>query len=672
MNEKTVEQKTIDTMRMLSIDMVEQAKSGHPGMPMGAAPMLYTLFSQFMKVNPQHPNWFNRDRFVLSAGHGSALLYSALHLFGYDLTIEDLKNFRQLNSRTPGHPEYGHTAGVDATTGPLGQGIAMATGMAIAETHLAHTYNRESFNIVDHYTYAICGDGDLMEGVSAEAASLAGHLKLSKLIVLYDSNDVSLDGKLDMSFSENVQKRFEAYEWQVLRVEDGNDVEAIANAIALAKAETAKPSLIEIKTVIGYGSPNKAGTSASHGAPLGSEEVEKVKEVYGWDLAPFEVPSAVHEHLEGFLVKGRTLQTSWEDQFKEYETLFPALAKEFKRVISKELPSSWNQELPVFEENQGGMATRVASGKIINALAVNLPELFGGSADLGGSNNTFIKDASVFSAFDRGGRNVWFGVREFGLASALNGMSLHGGLKLFGATFFVFSDYMRPAIRLAALMKLPVTYVFTHDSVAVGEDGPTHEPIEQLASLRAMPNLQVIRPADAKETLAAWAIAIQNQDGPIALVLSRQNLPILENAQEEVNRGVQAGAYVVKDANKKDPDAILIATGSEVSLALDAQKRLWEDNFDVRVVSMPSWKKFMQLDKQEQNQILLPKIKARIAIEAGSTFGWKQFVGDYGEVFGIDHFGGSAPAKDLFESFEFSAEHVAIRVKKMIQRLKNE
>lgn len=671
MNEKAVEQKTIDTMRMLSIDMVERAKSGHPGMPMGAAPMLYTLFSRFMKVNPKDPNWFNRDRFVLSAGHGSALLYSMLHLFGYDLTIEDLKNFRQLNSKTPGHPEYKHTAGVDATTGPLGQGIAMASGMAIAEAHLAQTYNQKSYNIVDHYTYALCGDGDLMEGVSAEAASLAGHLKLSKLIVLYDSNDVSLDGNLNMSFSESVQKRFEAYEWQVLRVEDGNDIEAIANTIAMAQAETTKPSLIEIKTVIGYGSPNKAGTSASHGAPLGNEEVEKVKKVYGWDLEPFEVPADVRTHLDHFLNKGKDLQLNWDQQFKAYKGEYPALAKEFERVINKELPLNWDQELPVFEASQGSIATRVASGKMINALAAKIPELFGGSADLGGSNNTFIKDSNAFSSNNRSGRNIWFGVREFGLASALNGMSLHGGLKLFGATFFVFSDYMRPAIRLAALMKLPVTYVFTHDSIAVGEDGPTHEPIEQLVSLRAMPNLQVIRPADAKETLAAWSIAIKNQEGPIALVLSRQNLPILENSQDEINQGVQAGAYIVKDADKKDPDAILIATGSEVSLALEAQQILSKDNIDVRVVSMPSWKNFMLLDKVEQDKILIPKIKARIAIEAGSTLGWKQFVGDKGEVFGIDHFGGSAPAKDLFNSFEFNAEHIAVRVKKMVEYLKS-
>ncbi|MDF9824187.1 transketolase [Breznakia sp. PF5-3] len=654
----TQDQMIIDTLRMLSIDMVEKANSGHPGMPMGAAPIAYTLFSKNMKVSPNHPDWFNRDRFVLSAGHGSALLYSILHLYGYGLSIVDLKAFRQLHSKTPGHPEYRQTKGVDATTGPLGQGIAMAVRMALAEHHLAAKYNKEDISVIDHYTYAICGDGDLMEGVASEAASLAGHLQLGKLILLYDSNDISLDGDLAMSFSEDVKKRFDAYHWQVLHVEDGNDVDAIDEAIKAAQKET-RPTLIEVKTTIGYGSPNKGGTALSHGSPLGQEEVALVREKYGWKYAPFEVPKEVKEVLLTYPRAGNQEVAQWEATLQQYKEKYPDDYKELKRVIQGVLPKDYDAFLPNYQIEDGKIATRSASGAIINALAEKVPEFFGGSADLGGSNKTFIKKEGAYRNTTPKNRNIWYGVREFGEAAMMNGISLHGGLKPFGATFFVFSDYMRAAIRLAALMQLPVIYVFTHDSIAVGEDGPTHEPIEQLASLRAMPNLNVIRPADAKECVAAWKEAMTATQ-PTALILSRQPLPILDVKQEVINKGVKAGAYLVRKA-KKQAAAILIATGSEVALALDVQKELLDRNIDVSVVSMPSWKNFKSLNPQEQER-LLPKDSIKISIEAASTLGWHEFVGDRGLVIGLDHFGASAPAKDIFEEFGFTVPKITNRI----------
>ncbi len=664
---KTLDRQAVDTIRSLSIDMIEKANSGHPGMPMGAAPMAYMLFAKHLVFNPANPEWFNRDRFVLSAGHGSALLYSMLHLFGYDVKMEDLKSFRQLDSLTPGHPEFGWTAGVDATSGPLGQGIGMAAGMALAESHLAAQYNQPNYPIVDHYTYAICGDGDLMEGVASETASLAGHLGLGKLIVLYDSNDICLDGDLSATFSENAADRFRAYGWQVLRVEDGNNLAAIQEKIVQAKLETSKPTLIEVKTVIGYGAPTKSGSSASHGAPLGEKEARGAKEHYDWTEEPFTVPTEVRDYLRNYKARGEKLEGAWNTMLTNYKKEFPELANQLDRVLAGEVAADWNANLPTFEAG-ASIATRSASGKMINAIAAELPELFGGSADLGCSNKTFIDASPAYSIADPAGKNIWFGVREFAMGAMLNGMALHSGLRVFGSTFFVFSDYVRPAMRMAALMQLPVTYVFTHDSIAVGEDGPTHEPIEHLASLRAMPGLTVIRPADAKETRAAWELAATNTAGPIALVLSRQDLPVLENNQAEVDAGVEKGAYVAAPASNAQPDAIIIATGSEVSLAIEAKKELAKREVDVSVVSLSSWERFEKTSEDYKESILPKEVTARFAIEAGTTFGWKEFIGSEGDMLGIDHFGASAPAKDLFNAYGFTAENVANRVEAVITK----
>lgn len=667
MSVKDLEQTIVNTIRTLSIDMIEKAKSGHPGMPMGAAPMAYALFANHLKFNPNNPNWFNRDRFVLSAGHGSALLYSLLHLFGYQVTLDDLKSFRQHKSRTPGHPEHGWTPGVDATSGPLGQGIAMAAGMALAESHLAAQYNKPDHQIIDHYTYAICGDGDLMEGVSAEAASLAGHLSLGKLIVLYDSNNICLDGDLNITFSESVAKRFESYNWQVLVVSDGNDLSQINHAIEKAK-QSSKPTLIEVKTTIGYGSPNKSDSSACHGSPLGEKEAIATKEFYQCEsLESFYIPDEVKQHLKRYTKLGNENNAKWQKQIEKYRQSYPNEAKQLERVISGHLPTNWQKNLPDFNDNKP-MATRSASGKVINAIANALPEFFGGSADLGCSNKTFIDASGAFSKQSPENRNIWFGVREFAMGGMLNGMVLHQGLRPFGATFFVFSDYLRSAIRLAALMNLPVTYVFTHDSIAVGEDGPTHEPIEHLASLRAMPNLTVIRPADAKETLAAWEIAIENKKGPIALVLSRQDLPILANSQQDITKGVKKGAYVVSPALKKVADIILIATGSEVSLAIAAQSKLREKNIDASVVSLSSWEIFDKTDKDYQESVIPSAIKARLAIEAGCSFGWSRFIGEHGDIISIDHFGDSAPAKDLFNAYGFTVENIIHHTQRLLKK----
>src|SRR5690625_1262059 len=611
----TMEQQSINTIRTLSIDAIEKAQSGHPGLPMGAAPMAYTLFTEFMNHNPKHSKWFNRDRFILSAGHGSMLLYSLLHLSGYDVTMDDLKSFRQWQSRTPGHPEVLDTDGVEATTGPLGQGVSMAVGMAMAEAHLAAKYNKENFPIIDHYTYSLVGDGDIMEGVSHEAASLAGHLGLDKLIVLYDSNDISLDGDLDRSFSDNTAQRFEAYGWQVIRVEDGNDLKEINQAIQTAKENTSQPTLIEVKTVIGYGSPNKSNSSASHGAPLGEEEVKLTKAYYKWEDESFVVADDVYQDFKQKIAdKGEKLETDWNKLFQSYKNEFPALGNELETAINNKLPEGWDNNLPSYEEGKDTQATRASSSDMINVLSKTVPNLFGGSADLASSNNTMMKEFEDFSKESYNGRNIWFGVREFAMGSALNGMALHGGLKVYGGTFFVFSDYLRGAIRLSAIMNTPVTYVFTHDSIAVGEDGPTHEPIEQLASLRAMPNLSVIRPADGNETQVAWKLAIESVDQPTALVLTRQGLPTLPAAMEKVEEGVRRGAYVISDA-QENPDAILLATGSEVSLAIEAQKELLNKNIDTRVVSMPSWDRFEAQDQTYKDEVIPPKVKKRVAVE---------------------------------------------------------
>jgi len=669
MSSASIEQLSVTTIRTLAIDAIEKAKSGHPGMPMGAAPMGYQLFAKTMKHNPSRPDWINRDRFVLSAGHGSMLLYALLHLCGYDLPMEEIQNFRQWGSKTPGHPEYGHTPGVDATTGPLGQGIAMAVGMAMAEAHMAATYNREGFPVIDHYTYVICGDGDLMEGVSAEAASLAGHLKLGKLIVLYDSNDISLDGELSLSFSENVAKRFESYNWQVLRVEDGNDLAAIGRAVAEAQADKTRPTLIEVKTIIGYGSPNKAGKgghAGPHGTPLGAEEARLTKEAYGWPHPEFHVPEEVRAHFAEVKRRGEAAYAEWEAMFAKYKEAYPELARQLELATARKLPEGWDAALPQYAPEDKPVSTRVASGNAINALAERVPYLAGGSADLESSTMTHMKGVPVFKPGSYEGRNIYFGVREFAMAAALNGMSLHGGLRVYGSTFFVFTDYLRPAVRLSALMKQPVIYVLTHDSIAVGEDGPTHEPIEQLASIRAMPDLTVIRPADGNETSAAWAVTLRNTERPVALVLSRQNLPILPGTAEKAREGVAKGAYVLSEAEGGQPAGILIATGSEVQLALAAQRLLAQEGIFVRVVSMPSWDLFERQPEDYRESVLPKAVKARLAIEMASPFGWERYVGSEGAVLGISTFGASAPGDRVMKEYGFTPENAAAKFKALL------
>lgn len=639
----------VNTIRTLSIEAVQKANSGHPGLPMGAAPMAYALWTKHLKVNPTTSrNWVDRDRFVLSAGHGSAMLYSLLHLSGYNVTIDDLKNFRQWDSKTPGHPEVHHTDGVEATTGPLGQGIAMAVGMAMAEAHLAATYNRDSFPIMDHYTYAICGDGDLMEGVSQEASSMAGHMKLGKLIVLYDSNDISLDGPTSKAFTENVGARYEAYGWQHILVKDGNDLDEIEAAIEAAKAETDKPTLIEVKTVIGYGAP-KEGTSSVHGAPIGEEGITAAKAVYGWEYPDFTVPEEVAARFKETMIdEGQKAEEAWNEMFKNYEHAHPELAKQFKEAFANQLPEGWEQELPKYELGTSA-ASRVTSKETIQAISKVVPSFWGGSADLSASNNTMVAAEKDFEPGQYEGRNIWFGVREFAMAAAMNGIQLHGGSHVYGGTFFVFTDYLRPAIRLAALQKVPVTYVLTHDSVAVGEDGPTHEPIEQLASVRCIPNVHVIRPADGNETVAAWKIAMTSTETPTILVLSRQNLPVLEGTLEHASDSVQKGAYVLSPQKGEQPSGILIATGSEVNLAVEAQAKLAEEGIDVSVVSMPSFDLFEKQSAEYKESVLPKAVTKRVAIEAAASFGWERYVGTEGKTITIDHFGASAPGGLVLE-----------------------
>ncbi len=648
----------VNTIRTLSIEAVQKANSGHPGLPMGAAPMAYALWTKHLKVNPTTSrNWVDRDRFVLSAGHGSAMLYSLLHLSGYNVTIDDLKNFRQWDSKTPGHPEVHHTDGVEATTGPLGQGIAMAVGMAMAEAHLAATYNRDSFPIMDHYTYAICGDGDLMEGVSQEASSMAGHMKLGKLIVLYDSNDISLDGPTSKAFTENVGARYEAYGWQHILVKDGNDLDEIEAAIEAAKAETDKPTLIEVKTVIGYGAP-KEGTSSVHGAPIGEEGITAAKAVYGWEYPDFTVPEEVAARFKETMIdEGQKAEAAWNEMFKNYEHAHPELAKQFKEAFANQLPEGWEQELPKYELGTSA-ASRVTSKETIQAISKVVPSFWGGSADLSASNNTMVAAEKDFEPGQYEGRNIWFGVREFAMAAAMNGIQLHGGSHVYGGTFFVFTDYLRPAIRLAALQKVPVTYVLTHDSVAVGEDGPTHEPIEQLASVRCIPNVHVIRPADGNETVAAWKIAMTSTETPTILVLSRQNLPVLEGTLEHASDSVQKGAYVLSPQKGEQPAGILIATGSEVNLAVEAQAKLAEEGIDVSVVSMLSFDLFEKQSAEYKESVLPKAVTKRVAIEAAASFGWERYVGTEGKTITIDHFGASAPGGLVLEKFGFTPENV--------------
>lgn len=653
-----IDQLGVNTIRTLSIEAIQKANSGHPGLPMGAAPMAYALWTKHLNVNPATSlNWPNRDRFILSAGHGSAMLYSLLHLSGYQVTIDDLKNFRQWESKTPGHPEYHHTDGVEATSGPLGQGISTSVGMAMAEAHLAATYNRDDFKVIDHYTYALCGDGDLMEGVSAEASSMAGHMKLGKLIVLYDSNDISLDGPTSKAFTENVGARYEAYGWQHILVKDGNDLEAISKAIEEAKAETDKPTLIEVKTVIGYGSP-KQGTSAVHGAPIGADGISAAKAIYGWEYPDFTVPEEVAARFkEAINDKGAKEESNWDTLFAEYEKAYPELAKQFKQAFAGELPENWEESLPVYEEGSS-QASRVSSKDAIQALSKAIPNIWGGSADLSGSNNTTMTDDKEFQPESYEGRNIWFGVREFAMASAMNGIHLHGGTRIYGGTFFVFTDYLRPAVRMSAIQGLPVIYVLTHDSVAVGEDGPTHEPIEQLASVRCMPNVQVIRPADGNETSAAWTQALKTTNKPTILVLSRQNLPVLPNSKDLAKEGVTKGGYVISKAESDTPEGILIATGSEVNLAVQAQQELKAQGKDVSVVSIPSFDLFESQDEAYKESVLPKAIKKRVAIEAASPFGWERYIGTEGKMIGIDHFGASAPGDYILEQFGFTVENV--------------
>lgn len=654
----------VNTIRTLSIDAVNAANSGHPGLPMGAAPMTYALWANHLQHNPANSSWFNRDRFILSAGHGSSLLYSMLHLSGYNVSIEDLKSFRKLNSKTPGHPEFGHTDGVEATTGPLGQGIANAVGMAMAEAHLAAKFNQPNFPVIDHYTYTLVGDGDLMEGISYEAMSMAGHMKLGKLIALYDSNDISLDGELNLSFSENIQKRAESANWQYLRVEDGNDVGEVTKAIEKAKQNTEQPTLIEVRTIIGYGSPKVAGTNKAHGNPLGEEEAKATKQAYGWEAEEnFYVPEEVKAHFEKLEEKGMKAEAEWNKLFASYQKEYAMLADELERAITGEALIEVNDILTFSSEK--AMSTRVASGEAINYFTKSVSSIFGGSADLSHSTMTDIKEEGPYAPGYFGNRNIYFGVREHAMGAAGNGMALHGGVKPFVSTFFVFNDYLRPAIRLAALQKLPVTYVFTHDSIAVGEDGPTHEPVEHLASLRAIPGLTVIRPSDANETASAWAYALQQAEGPVALVLSRQNLPVFEETKQNIN-DLAKGAYVLTETDDK-PELIFIATGSEVALAVSAKAQLERENVSVRVVAMPSWELFGKQSKEYQERILPESVSKRISLEMGISLGWERFVGQKGKVLAIDTFGASGTGADVMKLFGFTEENVVAQAKELLK-----
>ena len=657
-----IDELAINTIRVISAEAIEKAKSGHPGLPLGCAPMVFALWSKHLKHNPKHSTWLDRDRFVLSAGHGSMLMYSLLHIFGYAVTMEDIKEFRQYGSKTPGHPEYKHTDGVETTTGPLGQGICNAVGMAISEAYLAEKFNREGFNVVNHYTYTVAGDGCLMEGISSEASSLAGTLGLSKLIMLYDSNNISIEGDTHIAFREDVAMRYEAYGWQVLRVEDGNNVEEINAALEAAKIENKKPSIIIVKNIIGFGCVAKQGKASAHGEPLGAYNLKALKENLGWQLEPFTVPEEVKKSMDIFNKEAENKEKAWNNLFEEYETTYPELAKEWDTWFNGKLSSEIleNESFWKFEKS---MATRESSGILINRLTKIIPNLIGGSADLAPSNKTYMKDRGDFSAENRSGANMHFGVREHAMAGIANGIYLHGGLRVFVSTFFVFSDYMKGAMRLSAIMKLPVTYVLTHDSIGVGEDGPTHEPIEQLAALRSIPNMTVFRPADSKETAAGWYLSVTKEDGPVALVLTRQSLPLYENSGKEALKG----AYILKPSLKKVPDVILIASGSEVELIFKAAEELKKASIDARVVSMPSFELF-EAQSKEYKEFVLPKsVRARVAVEAGTYFGWHKYIGLDGDIISIDHFGASGKAEILFETFGFTVENVVNKVRNLIK-----
>ena len=659
-----IETKSVNAIRILAADAIQKANSGHPGLPLGSAPMAYELWARHLKHDAKEPQWVDRDRFVLSGGHGSMLLYSLLHLFGYGLTKEDLKSFRQDGSRTPGHPEYGHTVGVEATTGPLGAGMGMAVGMAMAEAHLAAVFNKPGYPVVDHYTFALGGDGCLMEGISSEAFSLAGTLGLAKLIVLYDSNQISIEGSTKIAFTENVAARMAAFGFQTLTVEDGNDLAAIGRAIEEAKADKARPSFITVKTEIGYGCPAKQGKASAHGEPLGEDNVKALRETLGWESQePFMVPEDVYRHYEQLAHAGEEARHKWQAMFEKYQAAFPEMKKLWDTYHAALDSEALLADEDFWAASDKPQATRSLSGEMINRLKDKAPQLFGGSADLAPSNKTVMKEAGDFSRENYGGRNVHFGVRELAMAAIVNGIALHGGLRPYAATFFVFSDYMKPMMRLAALMKLPVTYVLTHDSIGVGEDGPTHEPVEQLAMLRAMPGFHVFRPADATETAAGWYLAITSRNTPTALVLSRQNLPPLVGSSREALKG----GYIVSAAKKQAPDGILIASGSEVSLAVEAQALLRADGIDVQVVSMPSMELFEEQSGAYRESVLPRAVRARVAIEAASGFGWERYVGLDGAVVAMTGFGASAPGDVLFRKFGFTKEHVAEVMKKVLR-----
>ncbi len=663
-----IENLSINTIRTLCIDAVQKANSGHPGMPLGMAPVAYALYYKTMKHNPANPNWINRDRFVLSAGHGSMLLYSILHLCGYKVSLDDLKNFRQWNSNTPGHPELGHTAGVETTTGPLGQGFATAVGMAISRDYLAALFNKDDIKIIDHTILGICSDGDLMEGVSHEAASLAGHLKLGKLVFFYDDNNITIDGKTDITYSDDVQKRFESYGWLVLTILNVNDPDQVERAIKLSKSGSDKPTLIITKTHIGFGSPNKQDKSSAHGSPLGEEEVKLTKRNLDMpEDKTFYVPDEVYSHFKGIAECGQEAEDLWNEMVDEYKVKYPKDYTLFESVMNYKFDKEWLNHLPKFEDYSVKIATRVASGKVLNAAVIDIPTLIGGSADLNESNMTHIKSSTSFSAEDKKGKNIHFGIREHAMGSILNGMAIYGGVIPFGATFLIFSDYMRPAIRLAALMKQKVIYIFTHDSIGLGEDGPTHQPVEQIAALRAIPNLVVIRPADANETVEAWKYAINYSGGPVALILTRQKLSILDQNKYGSAAGLKFGAYIVKDSMSK-PDLLLIATGSEVSLSLAAAEQLEIQGNNVRVISFPSWEIFRQQSDEYKKHIIPAEIKARVSVEMGIGLGWQKYVGDSGEVISIETFGASAPDNVLFEKYGFTVENVVEICKQVLNR----
>ena len=656
---------SVNTIRFLAADAVQKANSGHPGMPMGAAPMAYAAWHRHLRVDPSSPDWANRDRFILSAGHGSMLLYALLHLSGFDLTLEDLKQFRQWGSRTPGHPENFHTKGVETTTGPLGQGFANGVGMAMAEAFLAARFNRPGFEVVDHHTIAIVSDGDLMEGISHEAASLAGHYGLGKLIYLYDDNGITIDGSTDLAYTEDATGRFESYGWQVLDVEDGNDVQAIDAAIREAKGETERPTLIRVRTIIGYGSPNKEGTASSHGSPLGDDEIALTRERLGWTAsASFHIPGDVATHMAEIAERGRKERENWDALMLRYAEAYPEESAALSSWMAGELPSDVTSLLPSFEEGSK-VATRGANGTVLAALDSHMPNLVGGSADLSGSNKTEIKGRKGFQRDTPDGSYFFFGVREHAMASICNGMQLHGGLRTYCGTFLVFSDYMRPAIRLSALMEQPVIYVLTHDSIGLGEDGPTHQPIEHFMALRAIPNCTFIRPADGPETAGAWVAALENTTGPTLLALSRQGLPTLNPDTDKTVANVSRGAYIVRDTDGQ-PDAIIMATGSEVAVAMEAAGVLHDEGVQVRVVSMPSWELFAKQDASYREAVLPHAVTARVSVEAGITMGWERWIGAAGSSVGIDHFGASAPAEELFARFGFTSENVAAHVRKVL------